>query len=101
MPAAGAELSGCNGLSDGCDGYFGGGRSKFDQYMSASKNFIIVSNMDSEQFSIAMKQQTSAEPEILYLKSGKYQKRSIAGDILESAEARGDLEAFLVSETHA
>ena len=82
-------------------GYFGGDRSKLDQYMSVPKKFIIVSNTESEQFRNAMKQQTSAEPEILYLKSGKYQKRSIAGDILESAEARADLEAFLASETHA
>ena len=75
-------------------GYFSGYRIKMNQYMSVRKKFIIVSNTESEQFRNATKQQISDEPEILYLKSGKHQKRSIAGDLMESADARADLEAF-------
>jgi len=75
-------------------GYFDLDRSKMNAYMAVPKRFVIVSN--TEGFEAAMKQQTSEEPEILYLKSGKYKKSSIAGDILESAEARADLDTFLV-----
>lgn len=74
-------------------GYFDLDRSKMNAYMAVPKRFIIVSN--TEGFEAAMKQQTNGEPDILYLKSGKYKKRSIAGDILDSAEARADLDEFL------
>ena len=74
-------------------GYFGMDRGKMNAYMNVPKRFIIVSN--TEGFEDAMRQQTNSEPEILYLKSGKYKKRSIAGDILESEDAKTDLEQFL------
>ncbi len=77
-------------------GYFGLDRSKLERYMAVRKRFIIVSN--SVGFEDAMRQQTSGEPEILYLKCRKYNKRSIAGDILESEEAQQDLEAFLAAD---
>ena len=80
-------------------GYFNGDRSKMNQYLSVKKRFILVSNTQSEQFLNAMKQQTLGEPDILYLKSGKYHKRSIAGDILESEAARQDLNAFFGRRT--
>lgn len=74
-------------------GYFGMDRAKMNAYMDVPKRFVIVSN--TEGFEAAMAQQTNCKPEILYLKSGKYKRRSIAGDILESDEARSDLEQFL------
>lgn len=74
-------------------GYFGMDRTKMKAYMDVPKRFIIVSN--TEGFEAAMRQQTNTEPDILYMKSGKYKKRSIAGDILESDEAKTDLEQFL------
>lgn len=76
-------------------GYFQMDRGRMKQYMEIPKRFIVVSN--TEGFEPVMRQQTHEEPEILYLKSGKYQKRSTAGDILDSEEARNDLNAFLQS----
>lgn len=61
--------------------------------MNVRKRFIVVSN--TEGFEQAMQQQTKGKPEILYLKTGKYKKQSIAGDLLDSVEARADLDAFL------
>ena len=46
-----------------------------------------------------MQQQINDQPEILYLKTGKYQKQSIAGDLLTSEAARTDLQAFLDQDT--
>lgn len=77
-------------------GYFGMDRGMMDRYMNVPKRFIIVSN--TEGFEDAMRQQTTNEPEILYLKSRQYGKRSIAGDILESDSARNDLDAFLSND---
>lgn len=76
-------------------GYFNMDNELLNRYMSAPKRFIIVSNTDSDNFANAMRQQTTDEPDILYLKSGKYQRQSTAGDILESEAARADLKAFL------
>ena len=65
-----------------------------EKYMTVQKRFIIVSNSE-EHFVQAMQQQTNDIPDILYLQSSKYGKQSIAGDILDSDEAKADLEAFL------
>ena len=75
-------------------GYFNLNRSLMEKYMTVQKRFIIVSNSE-EHFVQAMQQQTNDIPDILYLQSSKYGKQSIAGDILDSDEAKADLEAFL------
>ena len=77
-------------------GYFQMDRGLMKKYMDIPKRFIVVSN--TEGFEAVMRQQTHEEPKILYLKSGKYKKRSTAGDILDSEEARNDLDAYLRSE---
>ena len=76
-------------------GYFNLDRALMDRYMSVPKRFIVVSNSEGDSFVNALRQQTNEEPVILYLKSGKYRKRSTAGDILDSEEAQADLRAFL------
>ena len=76
-------------------GYYHMDRALMQKYMAVSKRFIIVSNTEGQNFTNAASQQTSGEPEILYLKTSKYQKRSIAGDILDSEDAKQDLYAFL------
>lgn len=48
-----------------------------------------------EGFEDAMRQQTNEEPQILYLKSRKYGKRSTDGDLLESDAAKADLDECL------
>ena len=79
-------------------GYFNMNRVLMEQYMSVRKRFIIISNTESN-FTEAMQQQTNDQPDILYLKSRKYQKQSIAGDLLTSEAAKADLQAFLARES--
>lgn len=76
-------------------GYFNLDRELLNQYMAIKKRFIIISNTETDVFKSALQQQTTDEPEILYLKSSKYKKKSIAGDLLDSEEAQIDLKAFL------
>lgn len=76
-------------------GYFNLNRSKMETYMSVRKRFVIISNAENEQFVYAMQQQTDELPDILYLKTRKYGKQSIAGNILESDAAKADLDAWL------
>ena len=79
-------------------GYYNMDRALMQRYREVPKRFIIVSNTEGQNFTKAMAQQVSAEPEILYLKTGKYQKRSTAGDMMDSEDARQDLMAFLVCD---
>ena len=81
-------------------GYFGTNRGARGQYMAIEKRFIIVSNTESDNFRNAMQQQVIGEPKMLYLKSGKYHKRSTDGDILESEDAQRDLGVFLAGKTN-
>lgn len=79
-----------------CVGYFGLDRGLRAKYMKIKKRFIIVSNTENDQFKMSMQQQTTDEPEILYMKSSKYNKRSKTGDMMQSKEAVDDLNAFLM-----
>ena len=74
-------------------GYFNLDREKTNLYKKIKKRFIIVSN--TEGFDQYMQYQVNNTPDILYLKSSKYRKQSIAGDILDSEDARSALNAFL------
>lgn len=76
-------------------GYFNLDRGLLNRYMAIKKRFIVISNTETDQFKSALQQQTIEDPEILYLKSSKYKKNSIAGDLLSSEEAQNDLKAFL------
>lgn len=78
-------------------GYFNKDRSLMGKYMSVQKRFIIVSNTQGQNFEAAMMQQVNSEPDILYMKTGKYRKKSIDGDMLDSEEAKADLRGFLES----
>lgn len=76
-------------------GYFDMNRSALKQYMAVKKRFIIISNTEREEFVSAMQQQTEQAPDIFYMKTSKYEKKSISGDLLDSAEASADLKRFL------
>ena len=76
-------------------GYFNMDRELLKKYMTVHKGFIVVSNTESDYFKQAMQQQTNQEMKILYMKTGKYGKRSTAGDILESEDAKADLDNYL------
>lgn len=76
-------------------GYFNMSRELMEKYMDVPKRFIVISNSEEDNFVSAMQQQVNGDPVILYLKSGKYGKKSIVGDIMHSEAAKADLEAFL------
>ena len=76
-------------------GYFNMNRDLLNQYLTVPKRFIIVSNTESDFFRKAMQQQTNQEIVALYMKTSTYQKRSTAGDMLDSEEAKADLMQFL------
>ncbi len=76
-------------------GYFNLNRELMEKYMNVPKRFVIISNTEGQNFTNAMQQQATGDLDILYLKSGKYGKKSTAGDIMESDAAKADLEAFL------
>ncbi len=75
-------------------GYFNMDRIMLGQYQKIHKKFIVVSNTENPSFAQIL-QQHAKEPDILYLKTSAYQKKSIAGDILTSETAQADLKAFL------
>ena len=62
--------------------------------MNIKKKFIIISNTEDDTFMNEMYQQAN-EPNVLYMKTSKYGKRSIAGDLLDSADAKSDLCNFI------
>ena len=76
-------------------GYFNMDKQIMERYLSVKKRFIIVSNTENPEFKSAMQQQTTEEPDILYLKTSKYRKQSIAGDMMDAIEAKTDLKSFL------
>lgn len=78
-------------------GYFNLDRAVMANYMAVRKRFIIVSNTQSNAFKEAMLQQTAETPEVLYMKTSKYGKQSIAGDLMDSAQAQADLLDFLAA----
>ncbi len=63
-------------------------------YLAFYERSVLLSNTETEVFNQAMRQQVSGDPDVLYPKSGKYGKRSTAGDILDSEAARTDLQTF-------
>ena len=81
-------------------GFFNMNRSVMDQYLSVKKRFIMVSNHETAAFEQAMRLQTKDDPDVLYLRSAKYGKRSTAGDILDSDAAKADLQTFLEANLH-
>ena len=76
-------------------GYFNMDRALMGKYQSVPKGFIVVSNTENDYFVQALRSQTNREMKILYMKTSKYGKRSTAGDILESEEAKADLDTYL------
>ena len=76
-------------------GYFNGNRDLMADYRNVLKRFVMISNTESPAFEAVAKQHTDGEAKVLYLKSSKYAKSSISGDLLVSQDAMSDLIAFL------
>ena len=84
-------------FNEKCVGYYNGDRALMQKYLGIPKRFIIVSNTEGANFENAVRQQNKGDPDILYMKTGKYGKRSTAGDIMESEAAQADLNQFLAA----
>lgn len=82
-------------FNERCVGYFNMDRTLTANYLAVQKRFIIVSNTENNAFAEAMQRQTKDTPEILYMKTSRYGKKSTAGDILDSEQALADLMQFL------
>lgn len=75
--------------------YFQGREDLLEQYLNVQKKFIVVSNSRSANFAESFTQHTGKEPEILFLSANVFGKRSIDGDLMDSAAAGETLETFL------
>ena len=82
-------------FNERCVGYFNMDRELTMKHRGVAKRFIIVSNTETDQFMQAMKMQSGTDPDMLYMKTGKYGKKSTTGDILDSDAAKADLDAYL------
>ncbi len=71
-----------------------------EKYLAAPKKFIVVSNTNRDNFTAAFRYHMpeSEEPEILFLSAKAFQKRSIDGGLMESAQAREALLSFLETD---
>jgi len=72
---------------------------RLEKYLRVPKRFIVVSNTETANFREAMTQHTNSNPEILFLSAKKYGKVSIEGTILESDDAKADLQRFVKAYT--
>lgn len=65
------------------------------RYLTIPKKFIVISNTNQTNFENLFTAHTTDElPELLFLRAKAYQKSSIAGNLLSSAQAREDIQAF-------
>lgn len=74
---------------------FQGEPDRLEQYLKVPKKFIVISNTTKDGFDEIFTQHTDEAPQILFLSAKAYGKSSIAGDILESTQAREDILSFL------
>lgn len=78
-------------------GYFQQRPDLLAKYLAVPKKFIVVSNTNRDNFTAAFRYHVpeNAEPEILFLSARTFQKSSIDGDLMESAQAREALLEFM------
>lgn len=76
--------------------YFHNSESLLNAYLNVHKKFVVVSNTNTENFKTLFAYQTNDEPQILFLSSNKYAKRSIDGNLLTSEQAIEDLKKFVL-----
>lgn len=76
--------------------YFQGNESLLKKYLCAPKKFIVVSNSNKDNFGLAFCYQSIDVPEILYLSSNEYGKKSIDADLLSSDTVVEKLKQFIL-----
>jgi len=76
--------------------YFQRHQELLHKYLAVEKKFIVVSNTEAENFAHAFQYQILEDktPNILFLAAKKYQRISIAGDLMSSPQADADLRKF-------
>lgn len=75
--------------------YFQGYRERLMDYEAIPKKFIVISGSDTDNFSRAFDYHCKGEPEILTLNAKQHRKCSIAGDLMQSPEARQAVLEFI------
>ena len=77
--------------------YFQHHQGLLEQYLSVKKKFIVVSNTGRDNFVTAFQYHVpeTEEPDILFLSARQFQKVSIRGDLMDSAEARDTVLHFI------
>lgn len=70
---------------------FQGEPDRLERYLKESKKFIVISNTAQDAFTEIFTQHTDEVPNTFVLNAKTYGKFSIAGDIMESAQAREDI----------
>ena len=78
-------------------GYFNLDRNKQAAYTTVAKHFIFISNTEGNNFEAAVQQHVNGRPDVLYLKTRKYQIDSISGNLMKSEQAQSDLNDYLKS----
>lgn len=67
-----------------------------EQYESVPKKFIVVSNTGRDNFTAAFRYHTgNAPPDVLFLSARNFDKVSIAGDLMDSPQARETVLRFV------
>lgn len=67
-----------------------------EAYLATPKRFVVVSNTERENFRRALRDHIpeGEEPDILFLAARRYGRISIAGDLMDDAAAKADVQAF-------
>lgn len=75
---------------------FQGAPELLEQYLAVKKKFVVVSNTGRENFTAAFRYHVPEDrlPQVLFLSAKLFQKSSIKGDLMTSAEARQALLDF-------
>lgn len=69
--------------------YFSGHEALLERYARIRKRFVVVSGGETAHMEEAFRQQTGGEsPEMLVLSARRYDRRSIAGDLMDDERAR-------------
>ena len=80
--------------------YFQHHQNLLERYLAVKKKFIVVSNTGQDNFAAAFRYHVpeNEEPNILFLSARQFQKVSIRGDLMDSAEARDAVLCFIKKE---
>lgn len=78
--------------------FFQGHGELVDKYLSVRKRFVVVSNTGKQNFVQAFCDHVAPgdQPDVLFMSASHFHKSSIAGDLMESEDAKNELSDFLL-----